>query len=734
MRKIINKLKLSGFKKQASASISKANDYRGYEFEQLVTEFNKCKDKVELFALLTEISERTVGLRPYKVQIMAAMACSSGCVIDMKTGEGKTLVAALAAIALQKEGYVSVVATANNYLASRDLELMSPLYKACGIKVSRIRSPQGGASSSDVYYSHLTEESCLSWLSDHLAVDVNEITHPQLLPSSKTKTAIIVDEIDHSLIDSSSVNYSIVCEIPAGTYSQQIATLCQEVGKQESFIEYDEDGSGEFSQAFYSEVESALIEAGIVSSHEELYDEGYEMLLHYRSAYTAFFVLEEDTDYVVRNGMLLTIDPRSGRLTSSGFAATVNSYLHAKHNLEQPSSNEEIVSCALQHYIDRFDLLSGMSGTAIVNELELNHSYGARTLEIPQNKPTQRTDHGYIMFENDSDRLLAVSKFLGKASREQRPTLVICSSEAEAESVANALIQNAIKVTLLTSSNVEQEAEILSEAGRMGSMIVTTRMCGRGTDIVCEDVERGLLILTMGMGVTENDDKQVIGRTGRQGAKGDTYFCLSKDSGIFAKAFSPTSPVTAALIQTDLDNIDVSVSGATTRLVRTIQKQRLAALREGRKRVAIYNKPIDSQLSLLMLKREKLLFASDPLAYFYGLTPNSDAHSQLIEHYESKFPCKEDFSAAVKRGIAEGLNKCWHKHHREVVNIKADTSVNAKAASNINNFKKSCFESFEQFAKTINEDLFEYTINYLSKQAVAMEAKQMFSESTVSAT
>lgn len=717
MLNIFNKLKLSHFYKQAIAAITKSETLLSVETVELAAMIDGNNDEVLIYAALCELSRRTLGLTPYSVQIAAAMACANGDVIDMKTGEGKTLVAALSAIVLNKKGYVSVIATANNYLANRDMNLMSPLYNVCGVTVSRIRTSKKNITP-DVYYSHLTEEGCLTWLGDHLAIDVNEITHPQLLPSSKIKTAIIVDEIDHSLIDSSAVNYSIISDSATSTYWPTIAHLVKSLGKHSTYLTYDENGTSEFTPEFYTEVEKILISNDLVTSSEQLYSDAYEILIHYRAAYTAYYVLTEGVDYVIKEQSIMRLDERTGRLIKSGFNDTVSAYMHHKHNMDVPQGKVEIISCALQHYIKRFDLLSGMSGTAKVNALELKHSYGVNTLEIPQNKPTQRIDHGYVLFASDKNRLESVFSFLGQASREQRPTLVVCDSEASAESVANSLIQRAVKITLLTSSNVEHEAEILSNAGKMGSMIITTRMCGRGTDIVCEDTEKGLLVVVFGMGKTKNDDLQIIGRTGRQGARGDTYFCLSLNDEVFTgkNLGHGTSTMLSTLLQSDLNNLDKNVTKATSKLISNIQSQVLLSLSESRKRVAIYNKPIDSQLSLLMKKRETLMLSANPNSQLQLLSPDYEKCKTLIDHYH--FILGDEFDGHVREGMAEGLTRAWYEHHKEIINIKLDSSTNAQAASNINNFKKSCFNSFERFSISVNQDIFDHALKYLSNVAV----------------
>lgn len=724
---IITKLKLSKFERLAESIMSRSksllNNNNG-ELKSMLTS----EDEVDVYAALIILAQRSIGLTPFKVQVMAALSCSDGHVIDMKTGEGKTLVAAMSSIVLVKKGYVVNVATANKYLADRDYSTMKPLYDVCGVEVSRLSDGELGSKSSNVYYAHLTEEGCLSWLADHLASELPSISHPQLLGASDAKTALIIDEIDHSLIDSSGVNYSIVSDLEIGNFYQQIAELCKQVGYKSEFTNVDKHGDNEFTEDFYQFIEELFIDSGLATSHVDLYGESYELMIHFRSAYTAFYILSESKDYVVKSGRIHRIDRKSGRLIDGGFLGSVSAYLSYKHDISIPNSNLEIVSCALQHYVKSFDLLCGMSGTASLNALELKHSYGVLTLKIPTNVPTQRVDHGHILFSSQESLKANVTKFLCKASREQRPTLVICDNEAQADTIANLLTQKAVNVTLLTSSNVDQEADILSRAGEFGSMIVTTRMCGRGTDIVCEDKERGLLIVVIGMGMTKNDDQQVIGRSGRQGAKGDTYFCVSLEDEQFKSRSGATlaNSLLANLAQDDMEVIDNRVSGATKRLIEKLQKQSLSVMRERRKRISLYNNPIDSQLKLLMKKRESILFSADPVSKLYEMAPSKvETHKKLIDHYQFTLG-KEVLSSCVRKGMAEGLTKAWNRHHVNLVNIKLDTSSNPQTASNINNFKKSCFEAFLNFAGTVNLDIFEYTVAFLRKESAKEIARSAY--------
>lgn len=724
---IITKLKLSKFERLAESIMARSKSLFERNNDELIHMLSSSRE-VEVYAALIVLAERAVGLKPFKVQVMAALSCSDGHVIDMKTGEGKTLVAAISSIVLVKKGFVVNVATANKYLADRDFVTMKPLFDLCGVNVSRLSGSEHGSKSSNVYYTQLTEEGCLSWLADHLASELSSISHPQLLGASDVKTALIIDEIDHSLIDSSGVNYSIVSNLEIGSFYQQIAELCKQTGHKSEFTNVDKHGDYEFTEDFYQFVEDIFIESGLASSHVDLYGDAYELMIHFRSAYTAFYILHESKDYVVKSERIHRIDRKSGRLIDGGFLGTVSAYLSYKHGIPIPNSNLEIVSCALPHYVKSFDLLSGMSGTASLNSLELKHSYGVHTLSIPTNVPTQRVDHGHILFSSQESLKENVTKFLCKASREQRPALVICDNEAQADTIANLLTQKAVNVTLLTSSNVEQEADILSHAGEFGSMIVTTRMCGRGTDIVCEDKDRGLLIVVIGMGLTKNDDQQVIGRTGRQGAKGDTYFCLSLEDEQFQSRSGAalTNSLLVNLVQDDISDIDHHISGATTRLIEKLQKQSLSIMRERRKRVSLYNNPIDSQLKLLMQKREGILFSANPVEMLYGMAPiKVESHKKLIEHYEFALG-KDVLASCVRKGMAEGLTKSWNRHHVNLVNIKLDTSSNAQAASNINNFKKSCFDAFSAFAGAVNLDIFEYTITFLNKEVAKKIASSAY--------
>nr|WP_276560752.1 hypothetical protein [Vibrio coralliirubri] len=686
-------------------------------------------NEVDFFAAISELSLRSVGLLPHPVQIVASLSCFKGNVIDMKTGEGKTLVATLAAIALAKKGYIVNVATANNYLAERDYLTMKPLYDICGVSVSRLSDKSLPPSGTSVYYANLTEEACLSWLADHLASDLESITHPQLLSVATSKTALIVDEIDQSLIESSAVNYSIVSQFEIGTFYQQIAELCKNVHQNESFTQFDKNGESEFTESFYQEVEKLFIDNGFASVPSDLYGDAFELMIHFRAAYTAMHVIKESEDYVVRSGEICRIDKRTGRLIRGGFVGTVSAYLSYKHGLPIPSSNLDIISCALQHYVKSFDLLSGMSGTAALNSLEIKHSYGINTLSVPENKSTQRVNHGHMLFPSFDSLKNNVSKFLCKASRDGRPTLVVCASEAQAETIANILTQKAVNATLLTSANLEAEAEILSRAGEFGSMIITTRMCGRGTDIICQDKERGLLIAVIGVGVTTNDDQQVIGRTGRQGEKGDAYFFISAEDDIFksSNGSALASSMLQNLAQEDITHINHAMTKAVSNLVHKLQKQALSVLRERRKRVSIYNNPIDSQLKLLMKKREGILFSANPRQMFDHLIPNRPTKQiDLINHYEMLFGGKDAFDAVLRKGMAEGLTKSWNRHHMNLVNIKMDITGNSQAASNINNFKKSCFEAFSVFALNVNKEMYEYTMSYLQKASAQKLSSSTF--------
>ena len=716
--KIFSKRKEAKYKKIGQQILKNSNGLENLSSSELRDLLNS-SNMVTVFSALVVLSERSVGLKPYLVQIMASLACCDGYVIDMKTGEGKTLVAALSAIVLYKKGYIVNIATSNSYLSDRDYQTMNPLYVISGVSAGRLsKKTNEKLIPFDVYYQNIINDGCLSWLSDHVVENVENLTHPHLLPSSSVKTAIIIDEIDQSLIESSSVNYSIVSNKQQNFFSQQIAELCKILPKSSSYVDLS-GGSFKFTESFYNAVEKLAIEAKVISDPSELYTDLFEFLTHMKTAYTAFYLLKESEDYTIKKSEIYRIDKRSGRLLEGGFLGVLMSYLSYKHGLKIPSSSVNIISSALQNYVKSFDLLIGMSGTANLNALELRHSYNVPTIKIPQNKITQRVDYGHMLFKNDDLMNLNVAKFLCKASREQRPTLLVCESETQAELIAGLLTQKAVNASLLISSNIDDEVDLISKAGRYGSIVITTRLCGRGSDIVCEDIDRGLLIIVLGIGQTENDDQQVIGRTGRQGAHGESYFCVSLDNKVFNTQGSGIGrSILSNLVQHDLEGMDIGMSKAVTKVVKKIQRRGLSVARESRKRVAIYNKPISSQLSLLQKKRELILYSSDPKSLLLSFLPEiTKKQKDLIDYYEYVIGDDSDFLPMLRQGMLMGLTEAWSEHFANLENIKLDLTTNTKESANINNYKKNCLTAFSSFSETVNDNIFIKTIELLKLEA-----------------
>ena len=525
----------------------------------------------EAFAAVREASTRTMGLRHYDVQLIGGMVLHQGKIAEMKTGEGKTLMATLAVYlnAIAEKG-VHVI-TVNDYLASRDAEWMKPIYSALdltvGVSVPGMTSEaKRSAYAADVTYG-TNNEFGFDYLRDNMAFSLEQRVQ-------RGQNFAIVDEVDSVLIDEART--PLIISGPADEGPDIYVQLNKVVPHLE--VQKEEEGPGDFSldektkQVYLTEdgmakVEGLLIDAGMLKEDDSLYNAHNLALMHTLSAcLRAHHLFHKDVDYIVRDGEVTIVDEFTGRtLPGRRWSEGLHQAVEAKEGVPIQRENQTLASITFQNFFRLYDKLAGMTGTADTEAYEFQTIYGLEVVVIPTHKDMIREDRADLVFLTQEEKYQAIVDDIKQRVEEGQPVLVGTTSIETSELLSNGLKKHGIDHEILNAKQHEREAHIIAQAGRPGAVTIATNMAGRGTDIVLggnldaelealgEDApeekkaevrreweERHRKVIEAGglhiIGTERHEsrriDNQLRGRSGRQGDPGSSRFYLSLEDNL----------------------------------------------------------------------------------------------------------------------------------------------------------------------------------------------------------
>jgi len=492
------------------------------EFKDLLKE-NKTLDDIlpEAYAVVREASYRILGLKAYRVQIMAAIELHNGNISQMKTGEGKTLASLFPAYlnALEEKG-VHVV-TVNNYLAKRDKEEMGQVYEFLGLSVGLIEREMSNDMKKLAYQSDITygvnSEFGFDFLRDNLAVTKNMIAQRNL-------NYVIIDEIDSILIDDAKTPLIISGQgkLPSEFYNI-IDKFVKTLKKGKHYIDITDDGIKKVEKVF---------------GFENLYiQENQEFLHHLNQALRANHLFKKDKEYLVSDGEILIIDKYTGRaLKGRRFSKGLHQALEAKEKLQVQKESKTLATITYQNYFNKYNKMSGMTGTAVSEEEEFRTIYGMDVVEIPTNRPVIREELEDQIFKTENEKIDNIVSKVKEKYLTGQPILIGAVHIDTSEKISEELKKVGISHTVLNAKQNSEEAEIIALAGQKGAVTIATNMAGRGTDIkITDDVKKlgGLYVIAVEKHEAKRIDKQLIGRCGRQGDPGETQFFISFEDKIF---------------------------------------------------------------------------------------------------------------------------------------------------------------------------------------------------------
>ena len=477
----------------------------------------------EAFATVREASVRTLGMRHFDVQLIGGVVLHQGRIAEMKTGEGKTLVATLPAYLNALTGKGVHIITVNDYLATRDTEWMGQIYRFLGLSVGTIVHGLDDVERKAAYGSDITygtnNEFGFDYLRDNMKFDSQSLVQPNL-------NFAIVDEVDSILIDEARTPLIISGPAEKSTHLYyQVNAIIPKLKSERDFT-IDEKART-----------AVLTEVGVANAErilkvDNLYDPKYiELLHHINQAVKAHALFKRDVDYIVKQGEVIIVDEFTGRLMPGRrYSEGLHQALEAKENVKIENENQTLATITFQNYFRMYDKLSGMTGTADTEATEFKKIYDLEVMVIPTHNPMIRKDFADVIYKTRREKYEAVMDEIMELNQRGQPVLVGTISIDVSEDLSKKLKKRGIQHEVLNAKNHEKEAEIIANAGQKGSVTISTNMAGRGTDIVLgEGVTDlgGLHILGTERHESRRIDNQLRGRSGRQGDPGSSRFFLS---------------------------------------------------------------------------------------------------------------------------------------------------------------------------------------------------------------
>ena len=477
----------------------------------------------EAFAVVREASKRVLGMRHFDVQMIGGIVLHRGNIAEMRTGEGKTLVATLPVYLNALSGKGVHVVTVNDYLAKRDSEWMGRLYNFLGLSTGLIvagldydqRKQSYGA---DITYG-TNNEFGFDYLRDNMVVHADQMVQRPL-------NYAIVDEVDSILIDEART--PLIISGPGERSTERYYELAKVV----PHLVKDEDYTIDEKQKTIAPTEEGIAKVEKMLHIENLYDSSNLELNHLLSAsLRAYAMMERDKDYVVKDGEVVIVDEFTGRLMfGRRYSDGLHQAIEAKEGLRVERESQTLASITFQNYFRMYEKLSGMTGTAKTEEQEFNNIYGLEVYEIPPNKVLARVDMPDLIFKTKDAKYRAVVRDVVERHKTGQPILVGTTSITQSEMLSDMLTKAGVPHNVLNAKHHEKEAEIVANAGQYGMVTIATNMAGRGTDIsLGEGVAElgGLHILGTERHESRRIDNQLRGRSGRQGDNGSSQFFLS---------------------------------------------------------------------------------------------------------------------------------------------------------------------------------------------------------------
>ena len=601
---------------------------------------------IEVFSVVREASKRTLGMRPFDVQLIGGMVLHQGNIAEMRTGEGKTLVATLPAYLNSLSGKGVHIVTVNEYLAQRDADWMRPVYEFLGLKVGVAKSGQSHDEKKEAYSSDITyvtnNELGFDYLRDNLSFSLSDKVQRDL-------NFVIVDEVDSILIDEART--PLIISGPTEENTDLYLKINKLIPKLQ--LQENEDGPGDFgkdekskqihiTEEGHQHVEQLMINSGLLEEGQSLYDAGNIRLLHHlNAALRAHIMFHQDVDYIVKEGEIVIVDEFTGRtMPGRRWSDGLHQAIEAKENVAVKEENQTVASITFQNYFRLYSNLSGMTGTADTEAFEFQSIYNLEVIVIPTHKKMIRQDHPDLVYLTQKGKFEAIIEDITECRLRQQPALVGTTSIETSEFLSSLLKQKKIDHQVLNAKQHDKEALIIQQAGQPGSITIATNMAGRGTDIVLggnleaklqsldSDSDQnkirlawkkehqtvidagGLHIIGTERHESRRIDNQLRGRSGRQGDPGSSRFYLSMEDNLM-RIFGDPERTKSLLSKAGMKEGEAIESKLLTRQIERAQRKVETHNFDIRKNLLEYDDVANDQRKVIYHQRNELMEADE---------------------------------------------------------------------------------------------------------------------------
>ena len=650
----------------------------------------------EAFATAREAASRAVGMRPFDVQLIGGMVLHDGKISEMRTGEGKTLVATLPVFLNALAGKGVHVVTVNEYLAQRDAEWMGPIYRMLGLSVGVIASGQPQAEKRAAYACDVTygtnNEFGFDYLRDNLAARLEDRVQ-------RGQPFAIVDEVDSILIDEART--PLIISGPAEESTElyvKINALVPRFTRQAT-----EEGEGDFfadektrqvhlSESGFEKAEALMQEAGLLREGDSLYDPASIRLMHHlNAALRAHALYHKDVEYIVRGADVIIVDEFTGRtMPGRRWSDGLHQAVEAKEGVRIREENQTIASITFQNYFRLYEKLAGMTGTADTEAFEFQQIYGLEVVVVPTHRPMVRKDMPDLVYLNQSDKFEAIVEDIRDCVKRGQPALVGTTSIETSEKLSGHLKQSGIPHQVLNAKQHEREAMIIAQAGRPGTVTIATNMAGRGTDIVlggnvarqvdqlrkdgvmseeqlagrARELENewnglhakvleagGLHIIGTERHESRRIDNQLRGRSGRQGDPGSSRFYLSLEDNLM-RIFGDPERTKSLLKTVGMKEGEAIESGMLTRQIERAQRKVESHNFDARKNLLEYDDVANDQRKVIYRQRTEIMSTDDIGGVIRDI--RAEVVRSMVEQYMPPDSVEEQWDVA---GLEEAFRR-----------------------------------------------------------------------------
>ena len=676
--------KVNNFEKEISSLEDKDFPKRTAELKSKLT-IGGINDEIicQAFALVREASKRKRGERHFDVQILGGIVLHQGKIAEMKTGEGKTITIALAAYLNSLYGKGVHVVTVNDYLAKRDCENMSKIYNFLGVSCGFINNYQEDEERLKNYNCDITyatnSELGFDYLKDNMKMSLNQIVQ-------KNRNFAIVDEIDSCLIDEART--PLVISGQAEDTSKQYKSINKFVKSLTSdAYEIDEkDRSIILTNSGIDNIEKILGRTGILKNNNFYDPANLHIVHHVNQALKANFIFKKDKDYVLVDGKIKIVDEITGRiLEGRRYADGLHQAIEAKENVKIEIENQTLASITYQNYFKLYEKLSGCTGTALTESQEFFEIYNLQVVSIPTNKKMIRKDLNDKIFRTEEEKQNAIIDLIAECNKKGQPVLVFTSSVDKSEIYSELLKRKRIEHTVLNAKNHEKEAEIIANAGKLNSVIITTSISGRGVDIqlggkkgISGDAENnekvkikslgGLFVIGTERMESRRVDNQARGRSGRQGDEGNSIFFVSLEDDLM-RIFGSESINTMLekLGLKDGESIDHPwINKALERAQQKVEARNF----DIRKTLLKFDNVINDQRQVIFNQRKEIL-NTEEINQFVDKLLEDEINYVLIEknkslNFERDKGLRSKFEILLQNNDQEYLNKIFSSNQNDI--------------------------------------------------------------------